>query len=180
VGYAPTGNRPMAATAPPPWRDRAGFCGADPVDRPAGSLGPAQRATLQAVAARCKLGHDLLACFTDRYRVFPDELVVARTRELAAIGFLLTRYGLSDPTVMRRPGVMADAVTQADYDRLVAEGRAGRAAALEVTARLAAATIQMLDLALTGLTAADVRHTYLHLLMAAHQQLRTAQAWSSR
>jgi hypothetical protein len=28
------------------------------------------------------------------------------------------------------------------------------------------------------LTAPDVRHTYLHLLTAAHQQVRTLQAWT--
>jgi hypothetical protein len=33
--------------------------------------------------------------------------------------------------------------------------------------------------AVSGLGARDVRHTYLHLLTGAHQQVRLVQAWSS-
>jgi hypothetical protein len=49
---------------------------------------------------------------------------------------------------------------------------------LDVTARLASETIAAMPAALSGLTAHDVRHTYLHLLAGAHQQVRLVQAWS--
>jgi len=178
--HAPAWAGDDTAMAASPWRDRLGFCGGDPVDQPSGVLGPTQRATLRAVAARCKLEHDLLALFADRYQAFPAQLALSRTQAIAAIRPLLSRYGISDPSAMGGTGVMADAVTQADFDRLVAVGCADRAAALRITARLAAGSIWMLEFALAGLTAPDVRHTYLHLLTMAHQQLRTALAWSGR
>jgi hypothetical protein len=162
------------------WRDRSGFCGVDVLDQPSGVLDSVQRATLSVVAERCKIAHDLLAEFADRFEAFPAQLVTPRTQELAAVRLLLDRYGMADPTAGRDIGTFRDAATQAEYDRLLAYGGGSRAAALDVTTRLARGTAFLLERALPALTARDVRHTYVHLLVAAHQQVRITQAWGGR
>jgi hypothetical protein len=101
-------------------------------------------------------------------------------RELAAVRVLLDRYGVWDPTDGLTRGVFADVSLQASYDRLPAEGLCSRADALRVTARLGADVVTLLEPALTDTDAPDVRHTYLHVLVAAHQQVRLAQRWSGR
>lgn len=162
------------------WRDRAGFCGMDLIDQPSGELPDAGKALLGELAERGKLSHDLLAAFTDRFEVFPGQLVGAQTRELAAIRVLLDRYGVPDPTAGRPAGEFARDDTRSRYDRLLAEGTRDRVSALAVGTRLAATTVAILDEALPRLDAPDVRHTLLHLLMASRQQIRLCQAWSCR
>ena len=162
------------------WRDRSGFCGMDLLDQPSGTLTEEGKALLIDVALRTKLGHDLLAEFADRYAAFPAQLVGAQTRELAAIRVLLDRYSVPDPTAGLPPGVFVRSDVQARYDRLLTEGSRDRAGALTVGTQLAAATVTTLDEAIRHIDAPDVRHTLLHLIMAAHQQIRLAQAWSGR
>ncbi|MFI7542501.1 DUF2202 domain-containing protein [Actinoplanes sp. NPDC049599] len=163
-----------------PWRDRAGFCGVEVVDQPAGSIDPVQRAHLRALAVRIKIVHDLLAVFADAYTPFPAELVGAQTRELIAVRLLLDRYAAGDPGTHLAPGVFADAAAQRDYDRLRARGRAGRSAALQVIAATLSETVTMLEPTLPGLTAPDVRNVYFQLLASSLRQLRIVQAWSAR
>jgi hypothetical protein len=138
-----------------------------------------QRATLRALTDRSKLAHDLVTAFADHYATFPARIVEAREEELAAMRLLLTRYGVADPTTGRHPGGFAGPGTRADYRRLLTRGSAGLTPALDVTARLASETIVAMTAALSGLGAPDVRHTYLHLLTGAYQQVRQAQAWSA-
>jgi hypothetical protein len=157
------------------WRDRPGFCGMDVLDQPSGTLDAAARAELRQLAERAKLAHDLAAAFADRHAAFPAGFAHAQTMRLIMLRVLLDRYGLDDPTrAAYTPAV------QAEYDRLLAEGRTGRAAALGVVRRLEQRTVADLSAALERATAPDVRHTYLHLLVAANRLLRAAQAWSGR
>jgi hypothetical protein len=162
------------------WRDRAGFCGVEVLDQPAGSIDLAQRAHLCAVAERIKIAHDLLAAFVDEYAPFPGELVAAQTRELMAVRLLLERYGARDPGTYASPGVFADAAARRDYERLRARGRAGRAAALQVVAETMRETVAFLEPMLSGLTAPDMRNVYFQLLTSTRRQLRIVQAWSAR
>jgi len=162
------------------WRDRAGFCGMDLLDQPSGELSDGMKSLLSGLAEHTKLSHDLLAAFTDRYEVFPAQLVGARTRELSAIRLLLGRYGVPDPTAGLPAGKFLRSDMQFRYDRLLGEGMRDRISALAVGTRLADTTVTILDEALRHLDAPDVRHTFLHLVMAAHQQIRLAQAWSGR
>ncbi|MGA5302472.1 DUF2202 domain-containing protein [Nucisporomicrobium flavum] len=160
------------------WRDRAGFCAPDRAVLPSGPVPPAQVALLIELAQRTKLGHDLLAVFADRYAAFPHS-APSQTRELTALRQLLERHGLADPSAGLGAGLFADPGVQARYDRYLAEGRTGRAAALDVVRRTAAEVVRMLDDARPGLAAPDVRQVCLHILLAAHRQIRVAQAWSS-
>jgi hypothetical protein len=162
------------------WRDRAGFCGMDLLDQPSGSLTADMKVLLGDLAERIKMNHDLLGAFADRHEPFPGQMVGAQTRELAAVRVLLDRYGVPDPTAGLPAGEFVHDGAQFGYDRLLAEGMRDRASALAVVVRLADATVTTLDEALRHLDAPDVRHTFLHLIMTAHQQRRLAHAWSCR
>jgi hypothetical protein len=158
-------------------RNRSGLRELAILDEPSGVLTSGQRATLRALAERSKLAHDLVTAFADHYAAFPAQIVEAREHELLAMRSLLARYGVADPTTGRHPGGFAGPGTRSDYRCLLARGSTGLTPALDVTARLASETIVAMTAALSGLGAPDVRHTYLHLLTGAHQQV---QAWSDR
>jgi hypothetical protein len=158
------------------WRDRAGFCAVDALEQPAGTLDLDQRARLQALAARMKLGHDLVASFADRYGAFPVQLLEAHMRELVAVRLLLSRYGLMDANATLRLGEFAGAELQRDYDRLLAQGSIGRAQALDVVA----AVLHEAIFVLPEVAAPDVRNVCFQLHAATLRQLRLVQAWSGR
>jgi hypothetical protein len=162
------------------WRDRAGFCGVEVLDQPAGSIDLAQRAHLRAVAVRIKIAHDLLAAFADEYAPFPGELVAAQTRELVAVRLLLQRYGAGDPGTGVEPILVTEAETRHDFERLRARGRASRSAALRVVAETLRETVEFLEPMLPRLTAPDVRNVYFQLCTSSLRQLRVVQAWSAR
>jgi hypothetical protein len=162
------------------WHDRSGFCGMDVLDRPSGTLRRGQDRRLRELAGRARVALDLFTVFAARYEAFPDELVHTRSRELTAIRLLLDRYGLPDPTAGPAVGVCTDAALQAAYDGLLAEGLRSRADVLRVTARLGAELVAMLGRDLPDMDAPDVRYTYQHLLVAAHEQVRLAHMGSGR
>lgn len=161
------------------WRDRPGFCGLDRLDQPSGTLDAAGRAELSTVAIRTKLAHDLYAAFADRYAPFPTGLAEARTMQLVMVRALLDRYGVDDPT-LEPAGRFPDPTVRAEYERLIAQGGADRAAAVRVIRDLERHTARTLTAALARTAAADVRQVYLHLLVAAERQSRKAQAWGGR
>jgi hypothetical protein len=152
----------------------------DTLSKRVGVLTGGQRETLRALTERSKLAHDLVVAFADRYAAFPAQLTDAPERQLSAMRVLLTRYGVADPTARRHAGGFTGPGTRTDYQHLLARGCTGPAAALDVTARLASEMIVVLQAAMQGLTAPDVRRTYLDALTSAYQQLRQVQAWSGR
>ena len=79
---------------------------------------------------------------------------------------LLDRYGLADPTTSLAAGQFSDPAVQATYDRLLAQGQATEAAAVQVGQTVEQTDIDDLTAAREGLTAADVRQVYEHLLAA--------------
>ncbi|RZU53219.1 hypothetical protein EV385_5117 [Krasilnikovia cinnamomea] len=172
--------RTAGGLAHEPWRSCAGFCGLDVVDQPSGVLTAGEGRALRRLAEEVKLGRDLITEFADRYEPFPGRLAWSQVRELLAVRTLLDRYGLSDPTVGLAPGGFTEVAVRARYDGLRAAGRRDRAAALAAVAAHACDVIALLGRDLAATTAPDVRHTCLHVLAAAHQQLRVVQAWSSR
>ena len=143
-----------------------------------GTLTPAQKTTLQAMAEEEKLAGDLYQAFADRYpaAVF-DRIGAAEDQHLAAVRALLTRYGLSDPTAGKAAGQFATASVQASYDRLLAQGRAGQTAALSVGQQAEQASITALQQAASGLEAPDVVRVYQHLLTASEHHLAMFVAW---
>ena len=139
---------------------------------PSGTLTAAQRLALQANAQEEKLAHDLYTAFAARFDdpVF-DRIAAAETRHLDALRTQLTRYGIADPTAGQAAGRFSDPTVQATYDRLLAEGLTGEAAALGVGRTVETTDIADLRAAAQGLTAPDVQQVYQHLLSASQQHL---------
>ncbi|GAA0804756.1 DUF2202 domain-containing protein [Spirilliplanes yamanashiensis] len=159
----------------------AGACPGAGVTAPQGTLTDRQKSTLAAMAQEEKLAHDLYLAFAGRYPlpVF-DHIAAAEAHHLATVRALLARYGTDDPTAGRAAGTFSDPAVQATYDRLLARGSAGRAAALTVGQEVERTDIADLRRALTGLTAPDVTQAYQHLLRASERHLAAFTAWAGR
>ncbi|MGW4064200.1 DUF2202 domain-containing protein [Amycolatopsis sp. NPDC004747] len=152
-------------------RQRDGTCLGGVAD-PSGILSEAQRTALAANAEEEKLAHDLYTAFDARYdTVVFDRIAAAETAHLNAVRTLMSRYQVTDPTAGQAQGRFATPAVQATYDRLLAQGSASEAAALQVGRTVETTDITDLRKALDGLTAPDVQRVYRHLLMASQHHL---------
>jgi hypothetical protein len=148
---------------------------------PSGTLSGPQKTTLAAMALEEKLAHDLYAAFGARYPdVIFDRIAASETQHLTMVRTLLSRYGLTDPTANTPAGRFSDPAVQATYDRLLAQGSAGVAAALTVGREVERTDIADLRAALEGLAAPDVTRVYTHLLIASQHHLAAFERWSTR
>jgi hypothetical protein len=155
---------------------RDGGC-LDPANLPEkGTLTEQQQSTLAAMAQEEKLARDLYAAFGATYAgVVFDRIAASETQHLAIVRTLLDRYGLADPTAGKAAGQFSDPAVQVTYDRLLAQGQASEAAAIQVGQTVEQTDIADLRAARDGLTAADVRQVYEHLLTASQQHLAAFQ-----
>jgi len=144
-----------------------------------GTLTDQQKATVAAMTQEQKLSQDLYTAFAARYdlAVF-DRIAAAETQHLTAVRTLLDRYGIADPTAGKPAGQFSDPAVQADYDRLLAQGQASQAAAVQVGQQVEQRAIDALQAALGGLSAPDVKQVYTRLLAAEQQHLTALQRWS--
>ncbi|MGE5827114.1 MAG: DUF2202 domain-containing protein, partial [Micromonosporaceae bacterium] len=141
-----------------------------------GTLTEQQKTTLAAMAQEEKLAHDLYTAFGATYdAVVFDRIAASETQHLSVVRMLLDRYGLADPTAGKPAGQFSDPAVQATYDRLLAQGRANEAAALQVGEKVERTDIDHLKAAQNGLSAADVRQVYEHLLTASEHHLTAFQ-----
>ena len=147
-----------------------------------GTLTDQQEATLADMAQEEKLAHDLYVAFAARYdAVIFDRIARSETQHLTAVRTLLDRYGLADPTAGKPAGQFSDPAWQAEYDRLLAQGSASQTAAFGGrTRRSSRPTSRIWREALDGLTAADVKQAYTHLLAASRHHLAAFEAWATR
>ncbi|WP_127508045.1 ferritin-like domain-containing protein [Actinoplanes solisilvae] len=177
----PGGGNGYGYDTPMGTRMRDGACLGAGVTTAQGTLTDQQKNTLVAMAQEEKLAHDLYAAFAARHPapIF-DRIATAETQHLSAIRTLLARYGVSDPTAGASAGTFDDSSAQATYDRLLARGTAGQAAAFQVGQEVERADIADLREALTGLTAADVTQVYQRLLTASRRHLTAFTAWAAR
>ena len=143
-----------------------------------GTLTEQQKTTLAAMAQEEKLAHDLYAAFAAKYpAVVFDRIAAAETQHLTAVRGLLDRYGLTDSTAGQPAGTFTDRTVQASYAKLLAEGRANEAAAVQVGQRVETSDVAALRAALSGLTAPDVQQVYTHLLTASQHHLSVFENW---
>jgi hypothetical protein len=160
---------------------RDGTCVDPAITAAKGTLSEQQKTTLVAMAQEEKLAHDLYTAFAGKYdAVVFDRIAVSETRHLTAVRVLLSRYGVADPTAGEAAGQFSDAAVQATYDKLLAKGQAGQAAALQVGVTVEQADIADLTAALNGLSATDVKQVYRRLRMASQHHLAAFQSWSTR
>jgi hypothetical protein len=146
-----------------------------------GTLTGAQKATLASMAQEEQLAHDLYVEFAARYdaMVF-DHIAVAESRHLAMVRTLLQRYGVADPTVNRPAGTFSDPAVQSTYDKLLAQGKQSRSAALAAGQQVERAGIVGLKAALDGLTAPDVKQVYTNLISGSERHLTAFTRWVNR
>ncbi|KUL25610.1 hypothetical protein ADL15_40415 [Actinoplanes awajinensis subsp. mycoplanecinus] len=128
-----------------------------------------------------KLAHALYATFGASYdaAVF-DHIAAAETRHLSAVRILLQRYGVSDPTAGQPVGTCTDKAAQATYDKLLAQGKQSRAAALAADQQVERDDTADLTAAANGLTAPDLQQACANLLAASQRHLTAFTRWSNR
>ena len=201
AGVGPFADRPVAASTPGPgWFGggagsgygmggsgmmgagaRDGTCLNPVVTAAKGTVTEQQKARLAAMAQEEKLAHDLYTAFAGKYdAVVFDRIAASETQHLAAVRILLSRYGVTDPTAGKPTGQFSDAAVQATYDKLLAQGRAGQAAALQAGVTVEQTDIADLTAALDGLSAPDVTQVYTHLRAASQHHLAAFENWSTR
>jgi hypothetical protein len=160
---------------------RDGTCLDPAITAAKGTLTEQQKTTLIAMAQEEKLAHDLYTAFAGKYdAVVFDRIAASETRHLAAVRTLLTRYGVADPTAGKTAGQFSDPTVQATYDKLLAQGQAGQAAALRAGVTVEQTDIADLTAALDGLSAPDVTQVYTQLRAASQHHLAAFQNWSTR
>jgi hypothetical protein len=159
----------------------AGGCNRLQVTAPQGTLTAAQKTTLASMAQEEKLAHDLYAAFAADYdAVVFDHIAAAETQHLSVVRTLLQRYGVSDPTAGQPVGTFTDKGVQATYDKLLAQGRQSRTAALAAGQQVERDDITDLTAAASGLTAPDVQQAYTQLLAASQRHLTAFTHWANR
>jgi hypothetical protein len=174
-GYGMGGSGMMGTGA------RDGTCLDPAITAAKGTLTEQQKTTLGAMAQEEKLAHDLYTGFAGRYdAVVFDRIAASETRHLAAVQTLLSRYGVADPTAGKAAGQFSDPAVQATYDKLLAQGKAGQAAALQAGVTVEQTDIADLTAALNGLSAPDVTQVYGQLRAASQHHLDAFQNWSTR
>lgn len=152
---------------------RGGMTGDRESNLPAqGTLTGEQRTTLAAMAEEEKLSHDVytaLASTTGDARF--SRVAASESRHLDAVRVLMTRYGVTDPTVGKADGQFTTDSVQKTYDSLIADGKVSLDAALGVGRTVETTDIADLTAALSGLDAADVKTVYSRLLAASQHHL---------
>ncbi|NNJ61138.1 MAG: DUF2202 domain-containing protein [Dactylosporangium sp.] len=160
---------------------RDGTCDCLTITADQGTLTEAQRSTVAAMAQEEKLAHDLYVAFAAKYDTNAfDRIANAESQHLTAVRALMDRYEITDPTAGQPDGTFSDSTVQATYDRLLAQGTAGEQQAFEVGRTVEQTDIDDLQQALEGLSAADVKQVYTHLLDASRRHLAAFDRWATR
>jgi hypothetical protein len=120
-----------------------------------------------------KLAYDLYTAFSELWgvRTFAN---IARSEEthMNAIADLIAAYGVQDPST-GLPGVFTNPDLQALYDRLLAQGTASPAAALEVGVLVEQTDIADLQQRLEQVTNPSVKQVFTSLLRSSQNHLRS-------
>lgn len=128
-------------------------------------LTEAEVSALQFNREEERLARDLYQALSDQYdgaRPF-SRIVRAEQQHFNAIGTLLERYGVADPSIDATPGSYADPDLQAAYNSWYAKGLVSIADAYQVGIELEAQDVIELGQAIESATAADVISTFERL-----------------
>ena len=128
-------------------------------------LTDAEVSALQYNREEERLARDLYQALADHYdgaRPF-SRIVRAEQQHFNAVGTLLERYGVADPSIDATPGSYADPDLQAAYDNWYAQGLVSIADAYQVGIELETQDIAELREAAESATAADVISTFERL-----------------
>ena len=128
-----------------------------------------------------RMARDLYAALAEHYDGALPFSRITRSEQAHwnAVGTLLARYGVTDPSANRAAGSYADATIQALYDDWLARGRTSLDAAYQVGVELEQRDIADLTVATGMATRADVNRVLTNLLVASTHHLAAYRAASS-
>lgn len=142
-----------------------------------GPLSDGERANLILMREEERLAHDLYRRFHQAWDVpIFANIAASEQRHYDAIGRLLERYGVPDPSVGRPPGVYADAELQDAYDTWLARGLSSVEGAYAVGVELETGDIADLSAAREGSDQAAAHRVYENLRAASENHLRAFEA----
>ncbi len=116
----------------------------------------------------------------DLYRALADvhgtdtafaRIANAEQQHFDAIGRLLARYGIDDPSAGKDAGKYADADLQAAYDRLLAQGKESLEKAYQAGIEVERTDIADLDKVIAETTATDAKRVFEHLRTGSQHHL---------
>ena len=133
---------------------------------------------LQYMREEERMARDLYKAFADKYdNAAPfRNITVSEGRHFDAVGTLLDRYDVSDPSAGKAAGTYAFPEIQKLYDGWLAKGNASLQAAYGVGVELETADVADLKEAVNKRTEADVDRVFTALLNGSEQHLKAFQA----
>ena len=137
-----------------------------------GTVTAAQRTDIAAMAEEEKMAHDVYVTLAARFPELTQfsRIASAETQHLTAVQTLMTRYGITDPTLGKSVGTFVSERMQALYDSLVA-GATTPQAALAAGVTIEKADIADITTTMVGVTAQDVLNVYTHLRTGSEHHL---------
>jgi len=121
-----------------------------------------------------KLARDVYLSLYDMWGVpVFQNIANSESTHMAAVGTLIERYGLDDPTVGKAQGEFADATLQQLYDELTTQGATSLEAALRVGAAIEEIDILDLEEHIAGTDRADISTVYESLVRGSRNHLRS-------
>lgn len=142
-----------------------------------GPLSDAERAGLARMREEERLARDLYRRFHQAWGVpIFDNIAASEQRHHDAVGRLLERYGVPDPSVGQSPGGYADAELQDAYDVWLARGLSSVEEAYAVGFELETGDIADLSAAAAGSDEAAIHRVYGNLRAASENHLRAFEA----
>jgi hypothetical protein len=123
-----------------------------------------------------KLARDIYQKLYEKWNltVFKN-IIAAEDQHFNAVGVLLTRYSVQDPSLNTAAGVYSDVKLNALYKELIAKGTLSIKDALEVGVVVETADIADLEAALQATTKLDIKRVYANLLNGSHNHLEAFQ-----
>ncbi len=131
---------------------------------PALSLTPDEISGLVFSREEERLARDLYTLLADRYDARRFSMIAAsEQRHFEAVGALLSRYGIADPSAGARAGVYADPALQALYDKWQSDASTSLSAAYAVGVELEKRDIADLQRLQAATARADLDRVYAQL-----------------
>jgi hypothetical protein len=149
-----------------------GTGGGATMQTPSGTLTAEQRTELAAMAEEEKMAHDVYVTLAARYPELTQfsRIAASESQHLSAVRTLMTRYGITDPTLGMAVGEFESDRMQSLYDSLVA-GATTQQAALAAGVTIEKTDIADLQATMADVTAPDVVAVYTNLLNGSQRHL---------
>jgi hypothetical protein len=153
-------------------RQARGTGGGATTQTPSGTLTAEQRTELAAMAEEEKMAHDVYVTLAARYPELTQfsRIAASESQHLSAVRTLMTRYGITDPTLGMAVGEFESDRMQSLYDSLVA-GATTQQAALAAGVTIEKTDIADLQATMADVTAPDVVAVYTNLLNGSQRHL---------